>query len=319
MKAKYTKATLKINRKIKVFSIFLLLSALFWFFSALSGKYAYLTEFSIAYKNIPSHLIFQETPSTKIEAQIYATGFKILGHKLKTKTINLDVSTFSLKENNTYYYLPNNQLPLLQKQLSKTEITHFNTDSLLIYLGKLITKRIPIRSTIKLGFKPGYKLTENLNIKPDSIVIKGPQKIIDSIKYIYTIDKEINLIDENFSKTIDLKLPSINKAVSFETKQVTLIGKVAKFTQGQIEIPIKIIGLPEDIQMKLYPKMAKVVYQVTFENYQKITEKSFIISCNYPVNTEEEKTVLPLMVTHKPNFITDYSIQPKEVTYLLKK
>ena len=319
MKAKYNKTTLKINRKIKVFSVFLLLSALFWFFSALSDKYTYLTEFSIAYKNIPSHLIFQEPPSTEIEAQIYTTGFKILSHKLTTKTINIDVATFSLKDNNTYYYLPNNQLPVLQKQLSETEITHFNTDSLLIYLGRLITRKIPIKSTIKLDFKPGYKLTENLNIKPDSILIKGPDKIIDSIEYIHTIDDEINLIDEDFSKTVDLILPFKNKAVSFKTKQAILTGKVAKFTQGQIEVPIKIIGLPEYIQMELYPKTAKVVYQITFENYQKITKKSFIISCNYPVKTEEGKTVLPLIVTHKPNFITDYSIQPKEVTYLLKK
>ncbi len=319
MKAKHNKATLKINRKIKVFSIFLLLSALFWFFSALSDKYTYLTEFSIAYKNVPFNLTFQETPSTKIEAQIYATGFKIIGHKLKTKSINFDVSDFKFKDKNTYYYLPNKQLPLLQKQLHETEITRFNNDSLLIYLGNLITKKIPIKSTIKLDFKSGYKLTESLHINPDSILIKGPEKIIDSIEHIFTMDDEIILIDKNFSKTVDLKLPILNKALSFETKQATITGNVAKFTQGQIEVPINIIGLPQNIQMELYPKTTKVIYQVTFENYQKITEKSFTISCNFPTDTSDKKIVLPLIITQKPDFITDYSIQPKEVTYLLKK
>jgi YbbR domain-containing protein len=318
MKAKNNIA-LKINRKIKVFFLFLLLSAIFWFFSALSEKYTYNTEFSISYKNIPSNLLFQESPPTKIQAQIDATGFKILSHKLGTKNIDLDLSKFNLKNKNTYYFLPNNQLDLFQEQLQETKIRHFDNDSIILILGKLITKKIPIKSKIKLNFEPGFKLTEYLIIKPDSILIKGPKNIIDSIDFIVTDTDEINLIKDNFTKKVNLILPETNSKLSFDTKEAIITGKVAKFTQGQLEVPIHILNIPQGVQMELHPKTANIKYQVTFENYQKITSDSFTISCNYPISNHDSITAIPIFVSKKPDFITEFTITPQQITYLLKK
>lgn len=320
MNAKVNIAKLKTNRKIKVFIVFLILSAIFWFFSTLSEKYTFLTVYNIKYTNIPVDLVFQDIPTKTIQAQIRASGFKILGHKLKTKSLSIDVSKFSKEGNFKYFYLPNTEIPILQQQLSETELIRFTKERIYISLGVLKSKTIPVKSLVKLQFKPGYKLTQNVNIQPKSITVKGPEKFIDSIEYISTIPYELVGVNKNFSQTVPLQIPKINSnKYSFETDNVKISGSVAKFTQGQIEIPITILSLPKNVQMELFPKTALIKYQVTFDNYQKITKNSFTVSCNYPTDNLSVNKTLRLQVDSKPSYITDFSIMPQQVTYLIKR
>jgi len=313
-------AKLKTNPKVKVFIVFLFLSALFWFFATLSEKYTYLTDFNLSYKNIPNNLVYQEIPETTIKAQIKASGFKILSHKLKAKSLDIDVSKYIKKNNFDYFYLPNAQLPILQQQFQETELIQFTKDSIFIALGTLISKKVPVESKLKLQFTPGYKLTQQLSIEPDSILVKGPEKFIDSIERIQTQSIDLVDINENFSQKLVLELPPLNSdAISFETKEVVVHGNVTKFTQGQIEVPIQIIDIPENVQIELFPKTALIKYQVAFENYQKITKQSFVVSCQYPTDDAIKNKELRLQLSNKPGFITDYSIAPQQVTYLIKK
>jgi len=320
MKSKQHLAKLKTNHKIKVFMVFLLLSAIYWFFITLSENYRYLAEFDLNYKNIPDKLVYQDIPTTKLKVQIKASGFTILNHKLNPKSLDIDISKFIQKNKLSYFYLPNTQIPVLQQQFGKTELIRFTNDSLFISLGTLKSKIIPIKSNLKLIFKPGYKLTQTLVLEPDSILVKGPEKFIDSITQINTIDYELDEISKSFSQKIALQIPATNTdKYTFSVTNVTIDGKVAKFTEGQIEVPITINNIPNDIHLELFPKTAIITYQVAFENYQKITNTSFSVFCDYPTDGLHNNKSLMLRIGHKPNFITEYTITPRQVTYLIKK
>jgi hypothetical protein len=317
MTARKKIATLKTNKKIKVFLIFLLLSSLFWFFSTLSDDYSYLTEFSLKFKDVPKNMVFQKPPSKSILAQIETSGFTILGHKLSNKELTISFDEFKHSKDYTYYYLPGNHITRLQKQLSDTKIIRFTQDTITIYLGKLKTKKVPVKLNVNLLFKPGFKLTEKLIVNPDSIAITGAEKIIDSIKSISTESSKIVEIDKHFEERLTLKSPS--DKIDLEKTNCIVSGEVAKFTEGSVEVPIQINNLPKNIQIELFPKTAVINYEVTFENYPKINDKSFVVSCDYLKNNTKNKEMLPLKVTKKPDYITNFSIQTKEVNYLIKK
>lgn len=320
MNAKKKINKIKMKPKIRVFLILLVLAAFYWFFNSLSEQYNYLTSYEITYENIPEDLLFQSKPSDQILVQIEATGFEILGHKLQSKNLVFDVSEFKSLGNYKYYYLPNNHKFKIQKQRKDLNIVQFNKDSLIIYLGNLKTKKVPIISAVQLSFKPGFKLEEELQIQPDSIYIKGPEKYIDSIHFIKTNALDKNNINSNINLEIPLLLPTDqdNKLV-FETSTVALKGKVAKYTEGTKELTIALPLLPEGVKMELYPKIAIIKYEVSFENYQKIDADSFVLTCDFPtdhVNTDE---AISLYLSKKPEFIKEYTIEPEKVTYLIQQ
>lgn len=320
MNAKKNIKKIKMKPKIRVFLMLLVLAAFYWFFNSLSEQYHYQTSYEITYNNIPADLLFQSKPFDQIQVQIEATGFEILGHKLKSKNLVFDVSDFKSLGNYKYYYLPNNQKNKIQKQLKDLKILHFNKDSLIIFLGNLKTKKVPIISDVQFSFKPGFKLEDKLLIQPDSIFIKGPEKYIDSIHFLKTNAMEKNDINSDINLEIPLLLPTDqdNKLI-FETSTVSLIGKVAKYTEGTKELTIVLPTLPDGIKMELYPKVASIKYEVSFENYQKIDDNSFVLSCDFPTDDVNTDEAVSLYLSKKPEFIKEYTIEPEKATYLIQQ
>lgn len=319
MNAKKNIERIRTNPKIKVFLVLLFLSAVYWFFTSLSEKYIYQTTYTINYTNIPENLLFQNTPSNQIQVQIEATGFEILSHKLRTKSLSFDLSEFKTFKKYSYYYLPNKQIHSIQKQIKKTQLIHFNQDSLIVFLGNLKTKRVPIISQVQLSYKSGYKLTTKLLIVPDSLTIKGPEKYINNINSIQTSTQELIDINQDFNITTPLLLPKkeLDK-LSFDVTEVKLIGEVSKFTEGTLELDIHLPQIPENVHMELFPKIATIKYEVTFDNYQKIDSTSFHLTCKYPTENSRSKKKLELFLSDKPDFIKEYTIKPQEVTYLIR-
>ena len=306
----------KNNRKAKVFFVFLLLSTLFWFFTALSDTYPYLATYEVTYTNLPNDLLFQNKQKQRIKAQIKTSGFWILSHKLRTKNIQIPVSDFQKKGKYNYYYLPNKELVLLQKQFNNENLVRFALDSLWLNLGVLKTKKVPVISKVALSFKSGYKLKQKLLISPDSISVKGPEKYLDSIQFFYTKAVEIAEIQQDFKTHISLDFAAIDLDVlHVNTKTVELVGKVAKFTEEQIELPIHILGVPIDTAYKLSQDKVILKYLVSFEDYKKINKNSFEISFQYPSDRFTPKKAT-LILSKKPDFISTYSISPQQVSLL---
>ena len=317
-----TKKNIKKNRfnpKIKVFIILLFFAAIYWFFTSLSEKYVYATHYDVNYTNIPKGLLFQNTPSDRIQAQIEATGFEILSHKLNNKSLTFDLSNFKHTKDYAYYYLLNKDLYNIQKQVHATKLVTFEKDSLIVYLGNLKSKKVPVISKVQLFFKSGFKLTENLLITPDSLSISGPEKYIDNIQSIKTTTEKIVDIQKDFNVEIPLLITEKElEKVSYETLSVRLSGKVAKFTEGIIELEIKLPQIPEGVKMELFPKTAIIKYAVTFENYKKIDSSSFYLTCKYPGKNYLDKKKLDLFLLKKPDFIKNFTIEPTKTTYLIQ-
>jgi len=309
---------LKRNPKIRLFLLFLFLSFVYWFFTSLSEKYTYSTNYNINYTNIPSDLFFQREPPKEIYVQIKATGFEILRQKIMTESVSFDVSSFKQKGKYSYYFETNKQLFSIQNQMKDNTINHFLKDSLIVFLGALKEKKVPVLPKVELSFKSGYKLTDNLLIQPDSILVKGPEQYIDSIKQIETNFLKKENISKDFIEEISLKLSNdLSNHLSFSSSEVSITAKVAKFTEGSIELPILLPEVPKGIQLELFPKTVIIKYEVTFENYQDVNADSFEISCDYPKENSQKKKV-KLKLISKPNYIKNYSLNPNEVTYLIQ-
>jgi len=306
----------KNSKKTKTMFLFLLLSSVFWLFTALSENYTYFTRYTINYTNLPDNLILQKPPKSEVLTQIETTGFRILSHKFYKKEIEIDVSKFVQREKYEYYYLPNTQLLQLQKQL-KDHLIRFEVDSLFLDLGVLKTKRVPVKINLSLNYKPGYRLKNDLLSKPDSILVKGPEKFLDSISFVATELAIMENVNTSFSKNINLEKSS-KSVVSYNVDVVRVNGEIAKYTEEQISIPIKIQNVPQNMQMTVFPNHLNVKYEVSFEDYKKINTSSFVISCNYPTDTINNSK-LKLTLVKKPKFIIDYSIQPTHVSYLIER
>jgi hypothetical protein len=319
MNAKSTALSTLTNRKVQIFILFLVLSSLIWLLIELSKSYTSSVNFKIEYNQIPTDKLFETKPVDEIKLAVKSPGFSLLKYKIRTKKIALNLSNLSV-DGERYYILPNQQLSYLTSQLSGgVEIVEVFKDTIFLYLGKNISKKVKLKPNVDLSFKHGYNLASDITIDPDSVLISGPKKLIDSINQIETVSKQLINVFENQSVNVGLVLP-LNENFEASAKQVLYSANIDKFTEGKIEIPVTLINVPENIKVNPFPKQIELIYTVGLSNFNNITSNSFKVVFDY--KQYEKDTLIQFLeptILYQSNLISTLKLNPSKVEFLIKQ
>jgi len=310
--------SVKNNRKLRVFLLFLALSFLFWTLIKLSKNYIAEVQFDLVYTDIPKNKLLQNEPDKTIRLTINTVGFKLLKYSIKRKNLNYSLIEIKSKKGSNYYSLTKANINNLQAQLSaETVVLKVNPDTIYFDLGIKKTKKVKVISHVDLQYKPGFSLIKNYVIEPEFITISGPKSVIDTINEINTETMHWVDISQPFDKKINLLIP--NNTVSLSANQISIKGDVEKITEGSFSLPFKVINLPRNQIISTYPKEVKVVYQVALKDYNKISENSFNIQCDYRHTEKNNLEYLIPNIIDKPDILFDVKLIPNRIEFLIKK
>jgi len=308
------------KRKFKVFLFILVLTSIIWLLIELSKTYTSSVLFKGVYKNVPTGKLLQSKPSSEINIALKAPGFSLLKYKVKTRKIDLDLRNLSKKGSN-YYLLPNQQISYLNSQLSgENEIVSVLSDTIFIELGNNKSKKVPVNPSLDIKFKLGYNLVKSMKVIPDSVLVTGPEKYVDSIKELTTAVLKMQDVYNNIDTNLDLTLPAKRTNVIVAIKRVNIKGEVEKFTEGKFKLPIIVVNEPDGVKINTFPKEIEVIYQAGLSNFNKITANSFLVVCDYEQYKKDTliKYLTPV-IKRKSEFISSIKINPDQIEFLIQK
>ncbi|HEY9170235.1 MAG TPA: YbbR-like domain-containing protein [Lutibacter sp.] len=322
MKTKSASAisSLKKNRKIKVFFFFLVLSSIIWMLMELSKSFIAPVVFNVEYINLPKDKMVQKKPISEVELLVRAPGFMLLKYKLKTYNILLSLKNIS-RDKNASYILPNKQITDLNAQLSnEIEIISVLRDTIFIEIGNSISKKVPIVPSLDIQYKAGYNLIEKIKLKPDSIIISGSKKLIDSITGISTSPLKLNDVYKDIAVELLLKSPYKSGQIKMSALKVKVNGKVDKFTEGTFKIPVTIINTPFGVKVTTFPKEIEVIYQAGLSNFSKITQNDVSVAFDYKQYENDTliRYLTPIIV-QQSDLIYALKINPPQLEFLIEK
>ncbi|MFY7671500.1 YbbR-like domain-containing protein [Tenacibaculum sp. MEBiC06402] len=302
----------------KIFLSFLATSFLMWFLINLSKEYKTEIVFNVTYENLPQEKVFREEPVNQIKLLIKGNGFKLFSTNLFSKNVVVSLDKYKRKKRK-YYLLTEEQKPLLQEQLkSGLELLDIVQDTIHLNLGTFRTKKVPIKFTNAIKFKPGYGLSD-VKIQPDSVLISGPQDEIELITSITTKNVNLEEVSEDVKIKIELDLSSGFENIKLSDNSVEAQIFTDKYTEGTFELPVTIINKPAELDFKIYPKKVTVTYKVGLKNYSKITEESFEVICDYKSSEEKGLTYLVPTFKKKSNLVSSVRITPQKIDFLIQK
>lgn len=309
------------NRKIaKSFISFLIASVLMWFLIALSKEYTTTITFAVSYTNIPQDKLLQNKPIKEIDITVKSTGFNIIRSNFGDKSITLNAANLQKKSANKYYFLTRYQVNTIQKQLhSGIELQEIVLDTIHLDIGTLISKKVPLIPNLDINYHIGYDVLEPLTVKPDSVLISGPELEIDKITAIDLKLLKLQNIRADFSKKVDLILPKNSSNIKVNATFTTISGKVEKFTEGTLEVPFLISNLPEGIELTTLNKTVEVVYVVGLSNFDKIDKTFFEVVCDYNVTKENNLNYLIPKIIGKPDYVKSFKVMPNKIDFLIQK
>jgi len=305
------------NLKFNSFFFFLFLATIFWFLSKFSEDIETNLSSTINYINVPEDVILTKNNIKEINFDVSGNGFQLLYQKLIKPNIDIDISRFS-KETDSMLNITGLEIEkLITEQLKLSQIKNLSQQNILVYLDRNATKKVPVLFNSQISFREGYFQYGVIVLKPDSVLLSGPSEILDTISHIPTKLLKRKGVAEKFSETISLNLPK-NNNLFVKPVNINVTVDAEEYSQMSMQVPLEIINLPEDVNLKLFPEALDVTFDISIKDYGYLEPKDFKIVCDYSKRIEDGSFMIPKLVK-SPEIIQHIELGTKKVQYLIFK
>lgn len=304
-----------------IFLVCLFISISIWFLIVLSKETYTTIDYSIVFENNPENLVLVNKPDSVLSFRVASGGFELftLKYLSRQRPIRIDLNTLELtKEGNIYssiYSTSKISKDIISKLNISQEYISISPANIYFRFEALYGKMVKVIPKLKLDFAKQYQLSDSLIINPDSVLVVGPEKLLEGINYIETIEQEFNQIDRSQTIQTTLFVPDSMSGIKILPKEVEVSLSVEKYTESTIKIPI--VNSVKNYKIKTYPDFVVVTYLVTLENFNRVNKEMFTASVE--VIEKDTSNHLKVSILHKPSFVRITKIEPQEVEYLLLK
>jgi hypothetical protein len=254
-----------------------------------------------------------------MEVKLEAVGFQLLAINLGDKKFGMDLS--NIKKNEALFYLsPSEAKRQLEQQLPNgVKLVETDGDTLFFKFYRVMVKNVPVHSGIHLNFSQNHLLDGPLQIIPEQITVSGPKNEIDTLVSVTTETLELNDLQQDFSITANLLKPDSLTNTKYSTKTVQIMGKVAKFSEKVIDVPIQVLNLPQGTVIQTFPEVAKVLIKAKMEDLKGITASDFQVFADYGTLATPEQKKLRLFIGKRPLTVYIAEILGNEADFILKR
>ena len=304
--------------QIKRFNVFVLFLVLAFIISMVAKLSNQLNQ-TLRLKLIPTQLSTQEILTKKkpdyVSVTIKTQGFNMLKYAFKDLAIEIDVTKLE-KDRSSYYWRTNpKDLILLNYFDSDVVVEAITPNTVSFSYDVQSIKKIPVVVRATPEFALGYDLLNDLKSHPDSITVVGPKILLDSISSVITSNLLLKDVKKDINQTVALE---ITPNLIFSNKFVQVKGKVDKFTEGKLNVPVSVINLPEAISLSIFPKEVPVVFYTNLSSYNSIDATDFVVSCDYNKLDNSTNMLTPILESY-PTTVKNASLQINKLEYVIKK
>jgi hypothetical protein len=125
-------------------------------------------------------------------------------------------------------------------------------------------------------------------------------------------------IQSDIEIPLNLILPDSSENLVYSHKKILVKGKVDKFTEGTIQVPIDIINVPKDFKINYFPKVVGVSYYTSLSTFNEVNINEFIVECDYK-NLVEGSTHLEPKLMKSPKNVKNVRLNQKRIEFIISE
>jgi len=301
------------KRRFLTISLAILFSIILWLSISLSSEYFTGIVMPINYVDIPKGYIVGAYTSDEVTLSFKSIGWQILALNLSKETaFNVSVKNDSGRQKvNLRESLSNNSW--LTNTIQVLDISPIDLD---VFVEKIAYKKVKVIPNLSLQFKSNFGLTAPLNLKPDSVLLSGPQSFVEDISTIKTYFKEFIDLNESFSEELKLDLdPILNSTPPF----VKINFDIQELVDREFEnISVSIVNLPPFREVTFYPDKVNIVLRGGIDYLGKFDKNLIQPYIDYNDVIDDTLGSVPPRLS-VPDFTEIIVIKPNRLKYIIKK
>ncbi|MFH6604185.1 CdaR family protein [Maribacter algicola] len=275
--------------------------------------------FRLNFVNTPKDFLLVDATKNRVDVRLRASGFQLLGFNVKSKKVDIDISNLQRSDNRSFIPAEVYRRQI-EKQLSNS-MTLLEMDDSPIYfdLRKLKSKKVLVKPTIKMNLPQNYLLDGELSITPESITLKGPANEIDTIEAARTGTLDLGNLRTDFSKEVMVKKSDKLVNTTYSATKVLIKGKVARFSEKIIKVPIKVVNLPSRTEIRTFPDQVSVLLKGKIELLKSIESADFQVVGDFEEIGGRSSNVLPIRIVESPKNLYSARLSESHVEFILNR
>lgn len=315
---------MRLNKKLVTFIVCVVIATGFWFLSALSKDYSGQVNVPVIYTHLPKDKVVTNKLVDTLDVEIRTSGFKLILYRLykDPDPIRIDMRTVRRTREEGYYFIATNaRLERFSEQLDPgTRITKVVPDTIFVNFNKKMSKMVPVKLNAQIDFRKEYQLKDSIRLHPSTVKISGAPSVIEKIDYIPTETVTLRDVHKPISRRVKLDFSGERKQVEASVDAVRLEVPVAKFTEGSIELPVEVTGLPVGYSIRTFPDKVTVKYQVALSDFEAVKNnpQMFKLVADYS-KVKEGSTKLKVELVKAPAAVRHPKVIPDKVEYIIRK
>ena len=302
-----------------MFSIFLMVSIFIWFLNALSKNYTSVIEFPLEYTDFPEERVFVGELPQNLDLRVNADGYTILRYQTfrKPVPISFKVSAFTMNrpglDSSRAYILTRYLTDQVSRQLPpELQLLEIKPDTLHFQFARKVSRMVKVRPDFTYEVDKQFTIKDGIVLKPDSIVVTGPDLILDTLNYVYTVKSNLGLLSRNFSDKVRLRKAG---DLEYSGSRVNCTIELERFTEVQLSIPIEVMNLPDTISIQTFPSRVKLTCNIGLSKYDRMEGNLFRAVVDF-TDIDEKTKLLDVDIQNIPVYLLSYEYYPKSVEFL---
>ncbi len=312
------------DKKLLIYLFFVGLATIFWFLNTLSKTYSTDINYPVEFVNMPSDKVLVNQLPDKLVLRINAYGFDILRYKLRAvfRVNSFDVETYTNQKINkksvSEYVLHTADIQgkIANNLASDIKLLQVYPAKIIFRFSPMASKKVPVNLNAKLSYRKQFRQDGENLVQPDSVLVKGPQSMLDSVKVAETEELVLNDLHQNVNSDIAIKS---RKGVMFFPEKVAYNVPVERFTEASVKVTLKIEDLPDSMFLRLFPSEVKVSYFVGMKQYSSVKPEQFQAVVDYKDAIKNKPGKLKVILKSYPKSVYNVRISPETVSYLIEK
>lgn len=146
-----------------------------------------------------------------------------------------------------------------------------NPVSLALDYEPKVTKIVPIRPAIQLSYEQQHGPFGPWSVQPESVRITGGKSMVEALEFWSTVDLSLEDVRQTVIRAIPLA--STQNGLELDVNAVEFEQPVKQFTEGELTLPINILGAPLGKEYTLDPSSVTIRFLVPVDQYQEVMQR----------------------------------------------
>lgn len=296
-----------VNQRVTIF--FIVISGLLWYLNRLNRRFT--TEIPVDIEIIDDYnsKVWIENRELTYTINCEADGRLLTIAKMGLlPQIKVYSSTLRYIPRDGYVNViePNSLKHAIQQKFNNVNVNYIIDSLNEVVVSPLVERNLPLKGNIEIYCKRQYMIVGQIDFSFDSVLIKAPKIILDTMQYIATERYEKKEAKSTIRSSVDLILP---KNILAQKDEVSFTAQIAQYTEIVVDLPINVKNLPYGNHATVVPSHTKVGARVPLYSFSKEIE----LKASIDLSQKRSSTLFEVAIDSLPNGAKLIFVEPQFV------